>query len=143
MQSEFTLEQYDEAVAFIHSRTRHQPAIGLVLGSGLGPLAEQIEQADIIPYAEIPHFPVSTVASHAGRLVIGVLSGVCVCAMQGRFHFYEGYSMAQVTLPIRALWDLRGLTISMRSSGGNGRTQIRLFLACQTHRYHCLILSTP
>jgi len=118
MPAEFTLEQYDEAVAFIRSRSRSQPTIGLVLGSGLGPLAEQIEQATIIPYAEIPYFPVSTVASHAGRLVIGMLSGVCVCAMQGRFHFYEGYSMAQVTLPIRVMARLGIKTVILTNAAG-------------------------
>lgn len=118
MQPEFTLEQYDEAVNFIRSRTRHQPVIGLVLGSGLGPLAGQIEQATLIPYGEIPHFPISTVASHAGRLVIGMLSGVCVCAMQGRFHFYEGYSMGQVTLPIRVMARLGIKTIILTNAAG-------------------------
>ena len=118
MQPIFTLEQYDEAEAFIRSRTNHQPAIGLVLGSGLSPLAEQIEQADIIPYGEIPHFPVSTVAGHAGRLVIGRLAGAVVCAMQGRFHFYEGYSMAQVTLPIRVMARLDIKTIILTNAAG-------------------------
>ncbi|CAN5397517.1 purine-nucleoside phosphorylase [soil metagenome] len=118
MQSEFTLEQYDEAANFIRSRTHHQPAIGLVLGSGLGPLAEQIEEATLIPYGEIPHFPLSTVASHAGRLVIGLLSGVCVCAMPGRFHFYEGYSMAPVTLPIRVMARLGIKTMILTNAAG-------------------------
>jgi purine-nucleoside phosphorylase len=94
---------YDEAANLIRNRTRHQPQVGLILGSGLSGLAEQIAGADIIPYAEIPHFPVSTVAGHAGRLVIGELAGVMVCAMQGRFHYYEGYSMQQVTLPVRVM----------------------------------------
>ncbi|MFN8490021.1 MAG: purine-nucleoside phosphorylase [Caldilineaceae bacterium] len=118
MQPAFTLEQYDEAAAFIRSRTTHQPAIGLVLGSGLSPLAEQIEQAEIIPYGEISHFPVSTVAGHAGRLVIGRLAGAVVCAMQGRFHFYEGYSMAQVTLPIRVMARLGIKTIILTNAAG-------------------------
>lgn len=118
MKAEFTLAHYDEAAALIRSRTNHQPVIGLVLGSGLGPLAEQIEQADIIPYSEIPHFPISTVASHAGRLVIGRLAGAIVCAMQGRFHFYEGYSMAQVTLPIRVMARLGIKTIILTNAAG-------------------------
>lgn len=89
-----------EAVAAIRERTGLVPEIGLILGSGLGDLAEQIEAATVIPYGEIPHFPVSTVAGHAGRLVIGRLEGKPVVAMQGRFHYYEGYSMAQVAFPV-------------------------------------------
>ncbi|GAB6933539.1 purine-nucleoside phosphorylase [Calditerricola satsumensis] len=89
-----------EAVAAIRERTGLVPEIGLILGSGLGDLAEQIEDATVIPYGEIPHFPVSTVAGHAGRLVIGRLEGKPVVAMQGRFHYYEGYSMAQVAFPV-------------------------------------------
>lgn len=118
MKAEFTLAEYDEIATFIRRRTYHKPTIGLVLGSGLGPLAEQIEQPDIFPYAEIPHFPVSTVASHAGRLVIGMLAGVCVCTMQGRFHFYEGYSMAQVTLPIRVMARLGIKTVILTNAAG-------------------------
>ena len=75
----FTLAQYDEAADFIRSRTRHAPTVGLILGSGLSGLAEQIAGADVIPYAEIPHFPVSTVAGHAGRLVIGALTVAPAC----------------------------------------------------------------
>ena len=118
MQPEFTLEQYDEAAAFIRNQTAHQPTIGLVLGSGLGPFAEQIEQADVIPYAAIPYFPTSTVASHAGQLVIGTLAGAVVCAMQGRFHFYEGYSMAQVTLPVRVMARLGIKTLILTNAAG-------------------------
>lgn len=103
MGTTYLLSDYDEAAAFICSRTHHRPRVGLILGSGLSELAEQIAHADIVPYAEIPHFPVSTVAGHAGRLVIGNLAGVTVCAMQGRFHYYEGYSMQQVTLPVRVM----------------------------------------
>jgi purine-nucleoside phosphorylase len=118
MSAEFTLTHYEEAAAAIRARTAHRPTVGLVLGSGLGPLAEQIEQADTIPYDEIPHFPVSTVAGHAGRLVIGKLAGVTVCAMQGRFHFYEGYSLAQVTLPIRVMRQLGIQTLILTNAAG-------------------------
>jgi purine-nucleoside phosphorylase len=123
MNPAFTLAHYDEAAAFIRGRTRHRPAVGLVLGSGLGPLAEQIEQADVIPYDEIPHFPVSTVAGHAGRLVIGALAGATVCAMQGRFHFYEGYSLAQVTLPIRVMQRLGVQTLILTNAAGGVNRQ--------------------
>ncbi|RIK41504.1 MAG: purine-nucleoside phosphorylase [Chloroflexi bacterium] len=118
----FTLDQYDEAADFIRQRTHHMPAVGLVLGSGLGPLAEQIARTDIIPYAEIPHFPDSTVAGHAGQLVIGSLAGVPVCAMQGRFHFYEGYSLAQVTLPVRVLARLGVRTLILTNAAGGVNT---------------------
>lgn len=98
-----TLEQIEAAADFIRGRTRHRPSVGLILGSGLSPLADQIQQADHIPFDEVPHFPVSTVGGHSGRLVIGQLEGQAVLVMQGRAHYYEGYSMAQVTLPIRVM----------------------------------------
>ncbi len=79
------------------------PKIGLILGSGLGVLAEEIESPTMIPYDEIPHFPVSTVEGHAGRFVIGQLEGKDVIAMQGRFHYYEGYDMKEVTFPVRVM----------------------------------------
>lgn len=115
----FTINEYDEAAAFIRGRTRHRPVVGLILGSGLSPLADQIEEADRIPYGEIPNFPVSTVAGHAGRLVIGRLAGVDVCVMQGRFHFYEGYTMQQVTLPVRVMQRLGiGTLVVTNAAGG-------------------------
>ena len=116
--NQFSLEQYDEAADAIRKRTSQQPTVGMVLGSGLGPLAEQIENADIIPYQEIPHFPVSTVHGHAGRLVIGKLSGVTVCAMQGRFHFYEGYTMQEVTLPVRVMQRMGIRTLILTNAAG-------------------------
>lgn len=101
---ELTLrQQCDEAIVAIRQRTRRTPAIGLILGSGLSPLADAIENADIIPYGELPHWPVSTVAGHSGRLVVGELENQTVLVMQGRAHFYEGYSMAQVTFPVRVM----------------------------------------
>jgi len=97
------LERMEEASSFIRSRTNVQPQIGLILGSGLGELAEDIQEAERIPYAAIPHFPVSTVEGHAGQLVAGLLQGKPVIAMQGRFHYYEGYSMQEVTFPVRVM----------------------------------------
>lgn len=97
------LEHYHEAAAAVRERTSQQPEAGLILGSGLGTLVEEITNADIIPYAEIPHWPRSTVVGHAGRLVIGELEGRTVLAMQGRSHFYEGYPMSLVTLPVRVM----------------------------------------
>ena len=98
-----TLEQIDEAAEYVRGHTAHRPSVGLVLGSGLGALADQIQKADRIPYQEIPHFPVSTVAGHSGQAVIGQLEGRPVLAMQGRVHYYEGYSMSQVAFPIRVM----------------------------------------
>jgi purine-nucleoside phosphorylase len=98
-----TLNQIDALADFVRSRTRHQPTAGLILGSGLGPLADQIQAADYVPYDEIPHWPVATVEGHSGRLVVGQLEGQPVLAMQGRAHYYEGYSMAQATLPVRVM----------------------------------------
>ena len=99
----FSYEEIKQAADFIQSQTNHQPKIGLILGSGLSPLAEEIEAADYISYGDIPHFPVSGVEGHTGRLVIGSLTGKDVLVMQGRTHFYEGYSIQHITLPVRAM----------------------------------------
>lgn len=116
--SPFTLADYDEAADYIRSHTRRQARVGLVLGSGLSPLAAQIEDAEAIPYADIPHFPVSTVAGHAGRLVLGLLAGAPVCAMQGRFHYYEGYTLQHVTLPVRVMKQLGIQTLILTNAAG-------------------------
>jgi purine-nucleoside phosphorylase len=108
----FTLQQIDSVANHVRSRTTYQPEVGIILGSGLGSLAQEIEHAYIIPYADLPLWPVSTVAGHHARLVIGQLKGKPVIVMQGRAHYYEGYSMAQVTLPVRVLKRL-GIQILM------------------------------
>lgn len=118
MHTQFTLQEYDSAAEMIRSRSVHQPRIGLILGSGLSPLADAIEQADAIPYGEIPHFPVSTVEGHAGQLVIGHLAGAPVCAMQGRFHFYEGYTPQQITFPVRVMQRLGVQTLIVTNAAG-------------------------
>lgn len=92
-----------EAVDAIRARTTAHPNIGIILGTGLGALAERIAVECAIPYAEIPHFPLSTVESHTGRLLVGTLGGKPVMAMQGRFHRYEGYTLQQVTFPVRVM----------------------------------------
>lgn len=122
MTTTFTVAEIEECVAFLRSKMSHQPTIGLILGTGLSPLAEEIEAADIIPYEEIPHFPVSTVAGHAGRLVIGNVAGATVCAMQGRFHFYEGYPLPQVTLPVRVM-KLLGIETLLVTNAAGGINQ--------------------
>ena len=96
-------ETAKQSAEYIQSKLKVTPEIGLILGSGLGVLADEIEDAVAIPYSEIPNFPVSTVHGHAGQLVIGQLSGKTVIAMQGRFHHYEGYTMDKVTFPVRVM----------------------------------------
>ena len=93
----------DEALAHLQNHTDERPSYLVILGTGLGDLANEIEVTDTISYDDIPHFPVSTVESHAGKLLFGTLSGKQVVAMQGRFHYYEGYSMQQIAFPIRVL----------------------------------------
>jgi len=97
------LQRMNEATAHIQSLISSQPRIGLILGSGLGELADDIQDAVRIPYESIPHFPISTVEGHAGQLVIGRLHDQTVIAMQGRFHYYEGYTMQEVTFPVRVM----------------------------------------
>jgi purine-nucleoside phosphorylase len=94
-------ERAEAAAQFIFSRTALRPKIALVLGSGLGPFADEFAEASKIPYADIPHFPQSTAIGHAGRLVIGKVEGISVAGMQGRVHLYEGYSVKEVSFPIR------------------------------------------
>ena len=96
-------KQIQEAVDFIRSKTTSKPSIGIILGTGLGGLVKEIKQEVAIEYARIPHFPVSTVESHHGRLLFGSLAGKKVVAMQGRFHMYEGYNLKQVTFPVRVM----------------------------------------
>ncbi|KGX92233.1 purine nucleoside phosphorylase [Pontibacillus halophilus JSM 076056 = DSM 19796] len=99
--------QIQEAAQYITQQVNDQkPTIGLILGSGLGVLADEIENPVVVPYGEVPHFPQSTVAGHKGQLVMGELEGKFVIAMQGRFHYYEGYSMKQVTFPVRVMKEL-------------------------------------
>ncbi len=118
MYTQFSPNDYDEAAAYIQARISQKPAVGLILGSGLSPLAESIADGVRIPYGEIPHFPVSTVEGHAGQLVIGQLAGVPVCAMQGRFHFYEGYTPQQITFPVRVMRRLGAQTLIVTNAAG-------------------------
>ncbi|MBS0265325.1 MAG: purine-nucleoside phosphorylase [Planctomycetes bacterium] len=109
----------DEAVRSIRRHWPVAPKVGIILGTGLGGLASQIEGSHSIPYAGIPHFPISTVESHAGQLVCGHLRGVPVVAMEGRFHFYEGYSMQEVTFPVRVMRAL-GVEILIVTNAAGG-----------------------
>jgi purine-nucleoside phosphorylase len=114
-------DQVHEAAHAIRSRWSGTPRIGIILGTGLGGLVEEITPDAAIPYADIPHFPLPTVISHAGRLVCGQLAGKTVVAMEGRFHFYEGYSLQQITLPVRVMKALgcEALVVSNACGGMN------------------------
>lgn len=112
-------EKIGQAVEMIQKHSPVHPRVGLILGSGLGILAEEIEEAVAIPYEEIPHFPVSTVEGHAGRLVLGRLEGQPVVAMQGRFHLYEGYPLEAVTFPLRVMKRL-GVEIAVITNAAGG-----------------------
>ena len=96
-------DQIQEALRFIRSHASISPQVGIVLGTGLGSLQEDVEHKVEIPYADIPHFPISTVESHDGKLILGNLSGIPVVMMAGRFHYYEGYSLEQIVFPIRVM----------------------------------------
>ncbi|MCK4472671.1 MAG: purine-nucleoside phosphorylase, partial [Anaerolineae bacterium] len=109
----------DEAVGYIQSQVRLKPSIGIILGTGLGSLVDGIEMTGTVDYDKIPHFPVSTVESHAGRLLFGRLKGKPVVCMQGRFHFYEGYTFQQIAFPVRVMKALGvGTLIVSNAAGG-------------------------
>lgn len=115
----YTQSDYEKAVAVIRSRTSLQPIVGLVLGSGLGGLADTLENKVEIPYSDIPGWPQSTVVGHSGKLVIGYLEGKVVVAQQGRAHFYEGYDLQQVTFPMRVMHAMGvGKVILTNAAGG-------------------------
>jgi purine-nucleoside phosphorylase len=112
-------DQIAEAAAAVRSRWGGKPTIGVVLGTGLGALAQDIQAATTIPYSDLPHFPQSTVQGHAGELVCGQLNGRAVVAMSGRFHAYEGYSLQRITFPIRVMKALGcGVVILSNAAGG-------------------------
>jgi len=112
-------EKIKQTVAYIRKQTSFNPQIGIVLGSGLGNLGNQIDVEASISYSDIPNFPVSTVKGHQGKLVFGRLGGKNVIAMQGRFHFYEGYSMKDISFPIRVMKDL-GIDLLVLSNAAGG-----------------------
>jgi purine-nucleoside phosphorylase len=113
------IERINKAADFIQNKISFQPEIGIILGTGLGSLAEHIENPIIIDYKDIPEFPVSTVVGHAGRLLLGTIEGKKVIAMQGRFHYYEGYTMQDITLPVRAMKKL-GIKLLIASNACGG-----------------------
>lgn len=114
----FTLAEIDQVADGIRSRTHYKPRVGLILGSGLGDLANAVAQADVIPYSDLPFWPLSTVHGHAGRLVIGLLENQPVMVMQGRVHYYEGYTMQELTLPVRVMQRLGVEVIIVTNAAG-------------------------
>lgn len=118
MQNFISLAQIDEIADIIRKKISIQPTIGLILGSGLNGLADSVQNPVFIPYSDLPNFPVSTVHGHAGRFVIGELEGKPVIVMQGRIHYYEGYTMGQVTLPVRVMHRLGVKSLFVTNAAG-------------------------
>ena len=129
------LKEINEAVHFIQSKYSTKPVVGIVLGSGLGSFADEIEVECAIPYDQIPFFPVSTVEGHTGKLIFGTLSGKKVVAMAGRFHYYEGYSTQEVVFPIRVLkfLGIQTLLISNAAGGINASFKVGDLMIIKDH----------
>ncbi|MBN1308199.1 MAG: purine-nucleoside phosphorylase [Chitinispirillaceae bacterium] len=130
-----TYTMMQEAASFIKSQSTTAPQFGVILGTGLGRLADMIEKEAVIPYETIPHFPVATAETHSGKLIMGMLSGKRVFALQGRFHFYEGYSMQQIVFPVRVmkLMGVETLIVSNACGGLNPLFQPGSIMAITDH----------
>lgn len=133
------LQVIKDSSKFIKDKTNFNAEIGIILGTGLGGVVSEIEIAHCIPYEDIPHFPISTVEGHSGRLIFGKLGGKNVVAMQGRFHFYEGYPLEKVTLPVRVmkLLGIKKLIVSNASGGVNPEFEVGDLMILEDHI--CLI----
>ncbi len=129
------LDALNQTVEFIQSKITRMPEVGIILGTGLGKLAQAIENAEILSYEDIPHFPVSTVESHSGKLIFGTLEGKNVVVMQGRFHYYEGYNLQQVTYPVRVmkLLGAKKLLISNAAGGINPEHEMSDLMVINDH----------
>lgn len=129
------MKEIKESASFIQSKTSITPETGIILGTGLGGLVDQLEIANEIDYADIPHFPVSTVESHHGRLLFGTLDTHKVVVMQGRFHHYEGYGMKQITFPVRVMkmLGIKNLLLSNAAGGLNPDFQISDLMIINDH----------
>ncbi len=115
-----------ETAQWLKERVPDMPAIAVILGSGLGNLADEIDTKWEMPYKDIPHFPVSTVEGHDGKLIIGQLGGKSILAMKGRFHYYEGYTMQEVTFPIRVMYELGIRTLFVSNAAGGANKDFRV-----------------
>lgn len=113
-----TVSQVQESAAALRARQVQSPGVGIVLGTGLNDFIQHIENSTIVPYDEIPHFPKATVEFHKGRLIFGTVAGVAVVVMQGRFHYYEGYSLQQITFPVRVMKELGIETLLLSNAAG-------------------------
>ncbi len=124
-----------ETASWLKSKLSTQPTTAIILGTGLGKLADEIEITSAIPYSDIPNFPVSTVEGHSGKLILGKLGGKGILAMQGRFHYYEGYSMKEVTFPIRVMYELgiKTLFVSNAAGGTNPDFEIGTLMIITDH----------
>ena len=129
------LKTIKEATSYINKQTGFEPEAGIILGTGLGGLVSEIEVMHSLHYEEIPHFPVSTVEGHNGKLILGMLAGKKVAAMQGRFHYYEGYTMKEVTFPVRVLkfLGIKQLLLSNASGGVNPEYEIGDLMILNDH----------
>ncbi len=129
------LQTIKETANFLHKKTNYNPETGIILGTGLGGLVNEIEIEHSISYENIPNFPLSTVEGHTGRLIFGKLGGKSVVAMQGRFHFYEGYSMEKVTFPVRVmkLLGIKNLIVSNASGGINPNYEVGDLMILNDH----------
>ena len=129
------LKKIIQSVEYIHDKVPIQPEVGIVLGTGLGGLVEEIDIEHTLEYSDIPNFAVSTVESHSGKLLFGKLGGKNVVAMQGRFHYYEGYSMEQVTFPIRVMkmLGIKKIFLSNASGGVNPDYEIGEIMILNDH----------
>jgi len=122
-ESSYSYDIIEEIANYLLERTTFRPKIGIICGTGLGHLAENLTTVDSFPYEDIPHFPVSTVVGHAGKMIFGYLNGIEVMCMQGRFHYYEGYPLAKCSMPVRVM-KLCGIThlIATNAAGGLNET---------------------
>lgn len=129
------LEQIKETASFLKEKTNFNPTVGIILGTGLGGLVNEIETVHAIPYEEIPNFPVSTVQGHSGKLIFGKLGGKDVVAMQGRFHYYEGYTMHEVVFPVRVMkfLGIKHLFVSNASGGVNKKFEVGDIMIIDDH----------
>lgn len=125
----FDLDVYRKKISetknFLNNQLQAKPQIGIILGTGLGGLVAEMDSIQELHYEEIPNFPISTVESHAGKLLLGKLAGKTILAMQGRFHFYEGYSMQEIVLPVRVMYELGIRTLIISNAGGGMNPQFQ------------------
>jgi purine-nucleoside phosphorylase len=129
------IRELDETVAYIRKNYSHFPETGIVLGSGLGNLVSELNVEQEIDYKDIPHFPISTVEGHSGKMIFGTLAGKRIVALAGRFHFYEGYSPQQVVFPIRVIWRLgiKNLLLSNAAGGMNSKFKVGDLVVIRDH----------